>query len=129
MARTTTKKRVQPTMSREELREEIKEEVKDAVQTAVGAVVEDSMEKMLIVMGFNPKKPLEVQEFIHSLKDFVKLYDNPEFREDMQHLRKWRRLNQSLFGQLIAIVMGGIVAGICTYIWLGIKTQLNSASN
>jgi hypothetical protein len=54
--------------------------------------------------------------------------DQQEIRNDMIHLRRWRKSVEQVHNYTVRAVITVIVAGICGALWLGVKVFLSIKS-
>jgi len=68
-------------------------------------IIKETVKETLLLLGLDITDPLSLQR-------------------DFQHLREWRESTERLRANGIIAVIGVVVVGGCTALWLGIKQQL-----
>ena len=83
------------------------------------------VEEMLVKLGIDHARPLEVQHDFQALREVRTLLTSKEFQADLSHLRKWRQAMDSgaSKGALTALTMA--LSGIAALIVLGFKAWMD----
>lgn len=83
------------------------------------------VEEMLVKLGIDHARPLEVQHDFQALREIRTLLTDREFQTDLSHLRKWRQTMEggASKGVITVITMG--LSGIAALMVLGVKAWLD----
>lgn len=90
-------------------------QTKALMEQAARVAAEEAIRQTFVMIGIDQSKPFEVQKDMASLREIRELINDPEFRKDVVHLRKWRKTMDTIEsrGVLAAaslLVFGGIAA-------------------
>lgn len=100
-------------------------EISHAQMEALAETVASKVvEEMLIKLGIDHSRPLEVQHDFLALREVRVLLTNKEFQADLSHLRKWRQAMESGASKGFLAVVTLLVSGFVAIIVLGLKAWL-----
>ena len=83
------------------------------------------VEEMLVKLGVDHMRPLEVQHDFKALREVRTLLTSKEFQADLSHLRKWRLAMESGASKGALTVMTMVISGIAALIVLGFKAWMD----
>ena len=83
------------------------------------------VEEMLIKLGIDHSRPLEVQHDFMALREVRVLLTNKEFQADLSHLRKWRQAMESGTSKGVIAIMTLMISGVAAIFVVGFKTWMN----
>lgn len=83
------------------------------------------VEEMLIKLGIDHSRPLEVQHDFLALREVRVLLTNKEFQADLSHLRKWRQAMESGTSKGVIAIMTLLISGVAAIFVVGFKTWMN----
>lgn len=83
------------------------------------------VEEMLIKLGIDHTRPLEVQHDFQALREVRTLLTSKEFQADLSHLRKWRQTMESGASKGVIAIMTLLISGIAAIFVVGFKTWMN----
>ena len=89
------------------------------------AVASKVVEEMLVKLGVDHSRPLEVQHDFKALREVRTLLTSKEFQADLSHLRKWRLAMESGASKGVLTVVTMTVSGIAAPIVLGFKAWMD----
>jgi hypothetical protein len=81
--------------------------------------------EMLIKLGIDHARPLEVQHDFQALREVRTLLTSQDFQADLSHLRKWRQAMESGTSKGILAIIGLMISGIAALLVIGFKTWLS----
>ena len=88
------------------------------------AVASKVVEEMLVKLGVDHSRPLEVQHDFKALREVRTLLTSKEFQADLSHLRKWRQAMDSGASKGVVAVATMMLSGIAALIVLGFKAWM-----
>ena len=83
------------------------------------------VEEMLVKLGVDHSRPLEVQHDFKALREVRTCLTSQEFQADLAHLRKWRLAMESGASKGALTVMTMVISGIAALIALGFKVWMD----
>lgn len=83
------------------------------------------VEEMLIKLGIDHARPLEVQHDFQALREVRTLLTSKEFQSDLSHLRKWRQTMESGASKGALTIVTMILSGVAALIVLGFKAWMD----
>ena len=83
------------------------------------------VEEMLVKLGIDHARPLEVQHDFQALREVRTLLTSKEFQADLSHLRKWRQAMESGTSKGVLAIMTMTISGIAALIVLGFKAWMD----
>ena len=83
------------------------------------------VEEMLVKLGIDHARPLEVQHDFQALREVRTLLTSKEFQADLSHLRKWRQTMDSGASKGVIAVVTMVLSGIAALIVLGFKAWMD----
>lgn len=89
------------------------------------AVASKIVEEMLVKLGIDHARPLEVQHDFQALREVRTLLTSKEFQADLSHLRKWRQTMESGTSKGVVAVATMMLSGIAAIFVVGFKTWMN----
>lgn len=90
-------------------------------QTVASKIVEE----MLVKLGIDHSRPLEVQHDFQALREVRTLLTSQEFQSDLYHLRKWRQTMEGGASKGVFTVMTMVLSGVSALIVLGFKAWMD----
>ena len=110
------------TLSKEELREYLREALAETLRETARKDDHDAM----VALSAEDLQILVKATVHETLANLGADADNPiEMQKDFQHLREWRCTMNDVRSKGILTLVGIIVAGVCTALWLGLKSSLH----
>lgn len=82
------------------------------------------VEEMLVKLGIDHARPLEVQHDFQALREVRTLLTDREFQADLFHLRKWRQAMEGGTSKGVIAVATMMLSGIAALIVLGFKAWM-----
>ena len=82
------------------------------------------VEEMLVKLGIDHARPLEVQHDFQALREVRTLLTSKEFQADLSHLRKWRQAMDSGASKGVIAIVTMMISGIAALIVLGFKAWM-----
>lgn len=98
------------------------------MSTLAEQVASSVVEEMLIKMGIDHTKPLEVQHDFQALREMRVLLTDKEFQADLTHLRKWRQTMEGGASKGVFAIMSLLATGLISMLVLGFDAWLRSRS-
>lgn len=95
---------------------------KIAKETATIAVKET-----LTGLGIDTTDPIHTQECMASLRELSSIVDDPQYRKDQAHLRKWRLTMEASSKIGIRTVVTVLFTGLMTAIGIGVMQMLKGS--
>lgn len=95
------------------------------MQTLAEQVAANVVNEMLMKMGVDHSKPLEMQHDFQALREVRVLLTDKEFQADLSHLRKWRQTMESGTSKGVIAIMTLLISGIAAIFVVGFKTWVN----
>ena len=83
------------------------------------------VEEMLVKLGVDHSRPLEVQHDFKALREVRTCLTSQEFQADLAHLRKWRRAMESGASKGALTLVTMVISGIAALIVLGFKAWMD----
>ena len=83
------------------------------------------VEEMLIKLGIDHARPLEVQHDFQALREVRTLLTSKEFQADLSHLRKWRQAMDSGASKGALTIATMVLSGVSALIVLGFKAWMD----
>ena len=83
------------------------------------------VEEMLIKLGIDHSRPLEVQHDFLALREVRVLLTNTEFQADLSHLRKWRQAMESGTSKGLIAIGTLVISGFAAIIVIGFKAWIH----
>lgn len=85
------------------------------VKAIADEIAKNAVNETLLRLGLDPTNALEAQKDMAALREMRALLDSCEFRQDLLHLRKWRKSTEAIEGKGYAaaismMAIGGIAA-------------------
>lgn len=95
------------------------------MQTLAEQVAANVVNEMLLKMGVDHSKPLEMQHDFQALREVRVLLTDKEFQADLSHLRKWRQTMESGTSKGALTIVTMMLSGIAALIVLGFKAWMD----
>lgn len=89
------------------------------------AVASKVVEEMLIKLGIDHSRPLEVQHDFLALRDVRTLLTDREFQADLSYLRKWRQAMESGTSKSVLAILALLVSGAAAIFVVGFKAWVH----
>lgn len=83
-----------------------------------------AVERTLITIGIDYSNPIETQKDMATLHELRVLTSDEEFRQDLLHLRKWRRNMERIESKGLMVAAGMVCFGCIAMILYAFKTKL-----
>ena len=83
------------------------------------------VEEMLVKLGIDHARPLEVQHDFQALREVRTLLTSKEFQADLSHLRKWRLAMEGGASKGALTLVTLTISGIAALIVLGFKAWMD----
>lgn len=83
------------------------------------------VEEMLVKLGIDHARPLEVQHDFQALREVRTLLTSKEFQADLSHLRKWRQTMEGGASKGVFTVVTMMISGIAALIVIGFKAWMD----
>lgn len=96
--------------------------IKKVAQEAATAAVES----VLIRLGIDVSNPLMVQKDMQALRIISGKMSDPEGAKDFAYLRELRTTAESIKSKTLATVVGILITGVLSAVFLGIKSIVQS---
>lgn len=98
---------------------------RDQIEALSERVASKVVEEMLVKLGIDHARPLEVQHDFQILREVRTLLTDREFQADLSYLRKWRQTMEGGTSKGVIAVATLIFSGIAALIILGLKAWLS----
>lgn len=99
-----------------------------AVEAAIERAAEQASrrvaQEILLSLGLDPTKPIEVQKDMMALREVRELITNPDFQRDMMHLRKWRKAMDGVQSKGLLTMVTVLITGGAAALWVGVQVLL-----
>ena len=97
-----------------------KETIRRIAKETAESTIQDHFNKL----GIDYSNIRQSQQDFAALRDMRETFTSRDYMDDMAHLRRWRLLVGSILSQVVFVVVGLIVVGICAFIWTGFKDSV-----
>lgn len=84
---------------------------------------EKAVQKAMLTLGIDATDPLGAQQDMVAVREMREMISDPEFRRDMQHLRRWRRTMDSVEKKGVVAFFSFIVLGGIALLIAGVKMK------
>ena len=95
---------------------------KDAA--AAREAADEHVRDALIRIGIDARHPIEVQSDMRILRKMRERWEDEEFHDDMNQLRKWRKLAEAAKSRGVMILMTLLVTALVATVWVGFKEKV-----
>lgn len=82
-----------------------------------------AVDKAMLTLGMDANAPLEAQKDMAALRELREMVSDPEFRKDMQHLRRWRKTMDAVERKGVVAFISFFLLGGITLLIVGIKAK------
>lgn len=96
------------------------------MQTLAEQVAANVVNEMLLKMGVDHSKPLEMQHDFQALREVRVLLTDKEFQADLSHLRKWRQTMEGSAAKGAFAAVSLLVSGLVGLLVLGFDAWTRS---
>jgi hypothetical protein len=86
------------------------------------AAAERAVKKCFVAMGLDPSDPIKAQEDFGIMRYVGDKIRDPDFKEDLNFLRRTRVRSEGVIGKALATAIGLSVLGAAHAMWEGLKT-------
>lgn len=84
----------------------------DELHRVAREAAEEAVREVLASLGIDVQDPIEVQKDLASMRELRKLLTDPALREDLSHLRRWRKATEAVKDQSLRTAVGVIIVGV-----------------
>lgn len=85
---------------------------------------EKAVNKCFVAMGLDPKDPIRSQEDFTLMRYVGDKIRDPEFKDDLNWVRRSRKRGEGIIGKALATAVGLSVLGGAHAIWTGIQSMI-----
>ena len=96
------------------------------MQTLAEQVAANVVNEMLLKMGVDHSRPLEMQQDFQALREMRVLLTDKEFQADLSHLRKWRQTMEGRAVKGVFAAVSLLASGLIGLIVLGFDAWMRS---
>lgn len=85
---------------------------------------ERAVTKTLIAIGIDASDPLRAQRDFALWREMSALAASPEFRKDLEHIRRWRKMTDDIQAKGVMALVGILVTGAAAALWIGLQDAM-----
>lgn len=90
----------------------------------VEQIASEAVRKTLLAIGIDVNDPIEAQRDFAIMREISALARDPEFRKDVEHMRRWRTAMDGAAKKGFLTLVAIAVTGLAAIVWTGFKVTL-----